>query len=360
RALAGRAQAARERLQLLYDAGVRIGTTLDVVRTAEELAQVAVPRFADVVSVELLDGVMRGGEPSEDTAEMRRTAVMGVEREDVFYPVGELIRFVPSTPMARSMSTGRAVLEADLGAVGAWRMQDPERARRILEYGTRSLISVPLSARGVVLGLANFWRMESTGTFESEDLSTAEELAARAAVAIDNARRFTRERTIAATTQRRLLPQSTGQCTALDTAWLHLPADGGASWFDTIALPGARTALVTGNTSGQGISAATTMGQLRTAIHALAALDLEPDELLARLHDTTGRLAEERAALPPADPLHKETLTASCLYGIYDPITRTCTLACAGHPAPIIVHPDGSTRVCDVPAGTPLGSAENL
>lgn len=156
------------------------------------------------------------------------------------------------------------------------------------------------------------------------------------------------------------LPQSPGPRTAVDTAWLRLPADLGASWFDTIALPGARTALVTGNATGHGISAATTMGQLRTAIHALAALDLEPDELLARLHDTTGRLAEERAALPPADPLHNETLTASCIYGVYDPITRICTIARAGHPAPIVVHPDGTSHVCDVPASPLLGCAEDL
>lgn len=102
------------------------------------------------------------------------------------------------------------------------------------------------------------------------------------------------------------------------------------------------------------------MGQLGTAIHALAALDLEPDELLARLHDTTDRLAEERAALPPADPLRKEALTASCLYGVYDPLTRTCTIARAGHPAPIVVHPDGTTRICDVPAGPPLGCVQNM
>ncbi|MFD7774646.1 MULTISPECIES: SpoIIE family protein phosphatase [unclassified Streptomyces] len=360
RALAGRAQAARERLQLLYDAGVRIGTTLDVVRTAEELAQVAVPRFADVVSVELLDGVMRGGEPSEDTAEMRRTAVMGVEREDVFYPVGELIRFVPSTPMARSMSTGRAVLEADLGAVGAWRMQDPERARRILEYGTRSLISVPLSARGVVLGLANFWRMESTGTFESEDLSTAEELAARAAVAIDNARRFTREHAMAVTLQRSLLPGSLPEQCALQVAHRYLPAEAGAGgdWFDLIPLPGARVALVVGDVVGHGVRAAATMGQLRTAVHNFSSLDLAPDELLSHLDDQVARIDADVAREGEGDGA--VIVGATCLYAIYDAVTGHVTIASSGHPGPAVVLPDGTVTFLDVPVSPPLGLGDSL
>ncbi|MGW1554563.1 hypothetical protein [Streptomyces sp. NPDC002346] len=80
RTLAGRAEVARERLQLLYDAGVRIGTTLDVVRTAEELAEMVVPRFSDFVTVELLEPVLRGEEPAEASTEMRRTASRGVRR----------------------------------------------------------------------------------------------------------------------------------------------------------------------------------------------------------------------------------------------------------------------------------------
>ncbi len=77
-ALEGRAEGARERLRLLYEAGVRIGTTLDVTRTAEELTEVAVPRFAEFATVELLDPVLRGEEPSAARTDMRRTAMSGV------------------------------------------------------------------------------------------------------------------------------------------------------------------------------------------------------------------------------------------------------------------------------------------
>ncbi|MFE2735425.1 SpoIIE family protein phosphatase [Streptomyces sp. NPDC059349] len=362
RALAGKAQAARERLQLLYDAGVRIGTTLDVVRTAEELAQVAVPRFADVATVELLDGVTGGGEPSEDTAEMRRTAVTGIAREDVFYPVGELIRFAPSTLMARSMSTGHAVFANDLGAAGDWRMQHPERARRILEYGIRSQISVPLSARGVVLGLANFWRMESTASFESEDLSTAEELAARAAVAIDNARRFTREHAMAVTLQRSLLPGALPEQSALEVAHQYLPAEAGVGgdWFDLIPLPGARVALVVGDVVGHGVRAAATMGQLRTAVHNFSSLDLTPDELLSHLDDQVTRIGADVAREGEGDGDGAGIVGATCLYAIYDAVTGHVTMASSGHPGPAVVLPDGTVTLLDVPVSPPLGLGESM
>ncbi|GAA3135298.1 hypothetical protein GCM10017687_59550 [Streptomyces echinatus] len=130
---------------------------------------------------------------------------------------------------------------------------------------------------------------------------------------------------------------------------------GGGGGFGTFALSGARTALVVGDVAGQGIYAATTLGQIQTAVHSLAALDLEPDELLARLNDTAISLAQERAVLPAGDPM---PLTGSCAYAVYDPLAQTCTIALAGHPPPVIAHPDGSTEIPHLPSGPPLGSDE--
>ncbi|WTF82923.1 SpoIIE family protein phosphatase [Streptomyces sp. NBC_01594] len=338
-----------------------VGRTLDVVTTCQEAAEVLVPGYADILVVEVVDEVVRGEDPpigplSRDVP-LRRAAFRSRVAEPV-HPVGDVRAAPYGTPFGQALSDLRPRL-VELTADSAWLAADPPRAEAIRASGAHSLITAPLTLRGTVLGLMSLYRCGQTEPYREDDVALSLELAAHTALCIDNARRFTRERTIAATTQRRLLPQRPGPRTAVDTAWLRLPADLGASWFDTIALPGARTALVTGNANGQGISAATTMGQLRTAIHALAALDLEPDELLARLHDTTGRLAEERAALPPADPLHDETLTASCIYGVYDPITRICTIARAGHPAPILVQPDGTTHVCNVPASPLLGCAQD-
>ncbi|MDI3419196.1 SpoIIE family protein phosphatase [Streptomyces luteolus] len=354
RALAGRAELARERLQLLYDAGVGIGTTLDVARTAEELTEVAVPRFADFATVELLDAVIRGDEPDDTDAAMRRIAVRGIQDDPPLYPAGESIRFVPGSPMSQGLATGHGVLAADLAATDGWRAQDPERARRVLDHGIHSLISVPLRARGVVLGSANFWRSEQD-PFTPDDVSFAEELSARAAVSIDNARRYAREHTVAVTLQRSLLPHALPEQSALEVAHRYLPAEAGVGgdWFDVIPLPGARVALVVGDVVGHGLHAAATMGRLRTAVHNFSALDRAPDEVLGHLDELAARIDADETDLEGVGA--GMMLGATCLYAIYDPVSGRCTLARAGHPGPVVVHPDGRSEFPDVPVSPPLG-----
>ncbi|MFA3837906.1 SpoIIE family protein phosphatase [Streptomyces aureus] len=353
RALTGRAEAARERLKLLYDAGVRIGTTLDVARTAQELAEVAVPRFADVVTVELMEPVLRGDEPPEGSTAMRRAAVSGVRQNSPFHPVGDLITLSLITPMASDVASGQAVLEVDLRTADRWQAQHPEQARQTLDYGVHSLISVPLRARGVVLGLADFWRAETLEAFGEEDRSFAEELAARAAVAIDNARRYTRERTMAVALQRSLLPRRLPELSALEVAHRYLPAQAGVGgdWFDVIPLPGARVALVVGDVVGHGVHAVATMGRLRTAVHNFSALDMAPDELLAHLDELVARIDADEAA----EEEGQQITGATCLYAIYDPVSGMCTIARAGHFGPALVQPDDTVAFPDTPVSPPLG-----
>ncbi|MEU6094126.1 SpoIIE family protein phosphatase [Streptomyces sp. NPDC047079] len=358
-AVSGRAEVARERLKLLYEAGLRIGTTLDVVRTAEELTEVAVPRFADVVTVDLLDSVLRGFEPTaEGWRRLRRAAIGGEVGTMPVYPVGELITFLPKTPQMKTLQQGRGVLEPDLRQAPGWQEQDPERTREALKRGMHSLVAVPLQARNVPLGVANFYRTGDSPPFEPEDLSFAEELAARAAVAIDNARRFTREHAMAVTLQRSLLPRGQPDQDALEVAWRYLPAEAGVGgdWFDVIPLSGARVALVMGDVVGHGLHAAATMGRLRTAVHNFSTLDLPVDEVLGNLDDLVGRMDSEERVDGAADGHEGEGVTgATCLYGIYDPVTGLCTMARAGHPDPLVVSPDGAVSCPDVPASAPLG-----
>ena len=362
-AVTGRAAVARGRLQLLYEAGVRIGTTLEVVRTAEELAEVAVPRFADFATVELLEPVLRGEEPPEDaatTTEMRRTALSGLRPDQPLQPVSDTIRFdVPSTPMATALAAGHAVVEPELASAEGWRAQDPEGAAQALAYGMHSLLTVPLLARGVVLGMANFWRADTPEPFGEEDLSFAEELAARAAVAIDNARRFTREHAMAVTLQRSLLPRVLPEQSAVDVAYRYLPAKAGVGgdWFDVIPLPGARVALVVGDVVGHGLHAAATMGRLRTAVHNFSTLDVPPDELLGHLDELTARIDHREMEGPDTEGRRRdEGITgATCLYAIYDPASGRCTVASAGHPGPALVGPDGRVEFPELSPGLPLG-----
>ncbi|WP_206309243.1 SpoIIE family protein phosphatase/ATP-binding protein [Streptomyces sp. LRa12] len=352
RALSGRAETARERLDILYAAGVGIGTSLDVTRTAEELGELAVPRFADYVSVDLFDTVLAGGQPGGVTP-LRRTALSGITEEVPLYPLGRQIRYVDSSPQGRTLRTGRAVLEPRLDEAPGWQAQDFERSAQVVEYGVHSLITVPLRAGTLVLGVVSFWRSVKPEPFDEDELALGEELVARAAVSIDNARRYTREHSMAVTLQRSLLPRRLPEQNALDVAYRYLPAQAGVGgdWFDVLPLPGARVALVVGDVVGHGLHAAATMGRLRTAVHNFTALDLPPDELLGLLDELVGRIDQDEAADDSSAPV----TGATCLYAIYDPVAGSCVIARAGHPPPALIRPDGTVEFPEVPAGPPLG-----
>ncbi|MDF3299031.1 SpoIIE family protein phosphatase/ATP-binding protein [Streptomyces tropicalis] len=352
RALSGRAELTRERLSLLYDAGVGIGTTLEVARTAEELAEVSVPRFADFTTVDLYDPVLIGEDP-ESASALRRVASAGVRADAPLYPVGRQIRFVAASPQGRSLRTGRPVLEPRLQDAPGWLAQDPERGREVVGHGIHSLITVPVRTGAQVLGVVSFWRSQGTEPFDAEELVLAEELVARAAVSIDNARRYTREHSMAVTLQRSLLPRSLPEQSALDIAFRYLPAQAGVGgdWFDVLPLSGARVALVVGDVVGHGLHAAATMGRLRTAVHNFSALDLPPDELLGLLDELVARIDQDETA----DGVSAPITGATCLYAVYDPVSRRCAVARAGHPPPAVVAPDGGVSFPEVPAGPPLG-----
>ncbi|WPW31612.1 SpoIIE family protein phosphatase [Streptomyces atratus] len=355
RKVTGKAEFVHERLLLLYEAGARIGTTLDVSRTAQELADVATPGFADVTSVDLADLALPGDEPTTpDSAplDMRRTAVAATDPDQPLYSIGRLVGFVPSRIRAMRVNIDEVGLGPEVITQLGWRYWDPERASKILDYGFHSVLSVPLHARGVILGLANFWRAGNADPFDEDDQSFAEELVARAAVNVDNARRYTREHEMAVTLQRSLLPRDLPEQNALDVAHRYLPAraEVGGDWFDVIPLSGARFALVVGDVVGHGLHAAATMGRLRTSIHNFSALDFAPDELLGHLDELVSRIDQDEAAGDGA-----EIAGAGCLYAIYDAVSGNCSVARAGHPGPLLVLPDGSVEVPEVPVGLPLG-----
>ncbi|MFF4500763.1 SpoIIE family protein phosphatase [Streptomyces sp. NPDC001401] len=351
---------ARRRLELLHDAGLRIGTTLDVTRTAEELAEVTVPRFADFVAVDLPDAVLRGEEPEAlgGRSALRRVAIRAVRKQPAnLYDVGDTVEYVPSTPQARCLELTQSVMEPVLAEAGGWLAQDPERLERVLAAGVHSLITVPVRARGTTLGVVSFYRSEKPASFEDDDLSLAQELVLRAAICIDNARRYTREHNTALALQRSLLPKGRPEQSAVEVAYRYLPAQAGVGgdWFDVIPLSGARVALVVGDVVGHGLHAAATMGRLRTAVHNFCSLDLPPDDLLAHLDDLVGRLDRGEGWAVESTQADSGIVGATCLYAVYDPVSRRCTLTRAGHPLPAVVAPDGTVEFVDLPPGQPLG-----
>ncbi|KUL44519.1 SpoIIE family protein phosphatase [Streptomyces regalis] len=368
---------ARQLLSLVNEAGTRIGTTLDVLRTAQELADFAVPRFADFVVVDLLEPVLSNeghgawltdAGPALAKPVMRRAAMSSVREgcPEAVAQIGDRVDFVPPPHDAHLLIDGEPILIPALDPSDElWATEQPERAASMREFGLHSLISVPMRARNTALGLTTFVRSLNPVSFQPDDVPVARELVARAALCVDNARRYTREHTAAVTLQRSLLPQALTGGTALEVASSYLPADPsggvGGDWFDVIPLSGARVGLVVGDVVGHGITAAATMGRLRTAVQTLADMEMRPDELLAHLDDLVLRLSEEHPdaeAAGAAEATHRSTtafLGATCLYAVYDPVTRRCTMARAGHPPPVVVAPDGQVSFPEPPAGPPLG-----
>ncbi|WP_405968484.1 serine/threonine-protein phosphatase [Streptomyces sp. NBC_00015] len=333
------------RLSMVNEAGVRIGTTLDIARTTQELADYAVERFADLVTVDLLDAALHGHEFSgEGPLVLRRTARAPVSDDgpEPGAATQELHTSPDGSPEARALITGRPV-KYHGDAAGAPRIH--------------STLVVPLRARGATLGVARFSRHRNPDLYDDEDLLLAQEIAARAAVAVDNARRYSYARATALTLQRSLLPRGAPRQSAVEVAYRYLPAGDrvgvGGDWYDVIPLSGARVALVVGDVVGHGIHAAATMGRLRTAVRTLADIDLPPDELLTHLDDIVLRLSDETS--DDVDGEAAGDLGATCLYAVYDPVSRRFTLARAGHLPPALVTPDGTAEILDLPPGPPLG-----
>ncbi|MCF0080276.1 SpoIIE family protein phosphatase [Streptomyces lomondensis] len=297
---------ARKRLQLIAEAGRRIGSTLDVTRTAQELADVTVPVLADFVSVDLLAELDDLHEPpahrvpADGPLLLRRVALRSVTPgvPEAVGPIGRVESYPEGSAPFESMRTGRPAVHAVTdAAVTGWPAYDPARAARVRTLGIHSVMTVPLAARGTTLGVAFFVRYRTPEPFRHDDQVLAGELAARAAVSIDNARRYSRERATAVTLQRSLLPQRLPRQAAVEVASRYLPAGAhagvGGDWFDVIPLSGARVALVVGDVVGHGLHASATMGRLRTAVRTLADIDLPCDELLTHLDDLVARLSTE-------------------------------------------------------------------
>ncbi|MGW5787000.1 SpoIIE family protein phosphatase [Streptomyces sp. NPDC003757] len=354
---------ARERLDLL-NAAAEVGTTLDVVRTAEELVGLLVPRFAGFAAVDLLDWVLGTDEPHATPPEHAalRRAAHGSATEGFpipAVPLGGPEVHPSDSPPARAMQEGRAVLSGPGDPEFDRWMRTRDAAaphNRPFREAVSSVLAVPLRARGTTLGVALAVRTTPREPYATEDAVLAEELVARAAVSIDNARRFARERSTALLIQRSLLPKDLPGQAAVEVAHRYLPSASaagiGGDWFDVIPLSGTRVALVVGDVVGHGIPSTATMGRLCTAVRTLADVDLPPDELLTHLDDLVTHLAAVGGDSGDAEIAE---LGATCLYAVYDPVSRRLTLAAAGHPAPVLLLPDGTTRSVTMAAGPPLG-----
>ncbi|RAJ30426.1 PAS domain S-box-containing protein [Kitasatospora sp. SolWspMP-SS2h] len=343
----------RRSLALLNEASTHIGSTLDLETTAKELLDVIVPQFCDVATVDLYTALLTGDAApltaNPESGELRRVAVssvvgnapsvLGTERGGVrVAEAGGTLCYPPRSPHARALRTGRSVV--------------PQPGPDPL---LRSTLVVPLVARDQVLGLVQLSRAIGSEPFDAREVAIAEELVARAAVCVDNARLYRREHERALILQRSLLPPGNPAASGLEIARRYLPSNNntevGGDWFDVIPLPGSRTALVIGDVMGRGLRAAVAMGQLRTAVRTLAMLDLDPEEVLSALDEIARGLGNDE----DPDRSSAEVYLATCVYAVYDAVKQRCTFANAGHLPPVLLAPGQGARTITVPPGLPLG-----
>lgn len=343
-------QSARRRSAILAAANGRIGKSLDFERTAADLAEVAVPLFADSATVYLLDSVADpttvAAVTTDPAGPVRLRPLVGRgrgvgDRSVRGRAAGPLPPIEPGTAVHRCLFEGRATLiepsdipAALTGGQSPGSQAQPGRA-----------IVAPLAARGLLLGMALFTRAQAREPFLPADLEVADELLVRAAIGMSNARLSLLEHATAVLLQDSLPPSDVPRVDGARIAHRHRPGPAGAEvggdWFDVIPLPGRRVALVLGDVMGSGLQAAGATGQFRTAMRALARMDLSPASVLRELDELADSLTEHHLA--------------TCVYVVYDPVSGRCVLASAGHPPPLLAEARGGVKLIELPTGTPLG-----
>ncbi|MFD9726625.1 SpoIIE family protein phosphatase [Streptomyces sp. NPDC059072] len=345
---------ARRHLDLIARASVTVGTTLDLGRTARELADLVVADLADIASVDVLDSVLEGSVTSAPGPRAGQALFMALAVSASYEtvavraadPVGERVTYPAERLVTRCVGTGRPVLVSHItGRDLAQIARDQAAADLLAREGAHSYLAVPLTARGQVLGALGLLRTRNPLPFDDDDVTLAGELATRAAIAIDNARWYQHATDTALTLQRHLLPHPPPRAAGLQIAYRYQPAAAaagiGGDWFDTIPQPRDKTALVVGDVMGHGVHAAATMGQLRTATRTLADLGLEPARVLRHLDHITAEL---------------EGTIATCVYATWDPHRSRCRVALAGHPPPVVIRSGQAPELVDLPVGVPLGT----
>ncbi len=331
------ARANAAKLQFLADTSVVLASSLDFHTTLANVARLAVPTLADWCSVEMVED-----------GQLRTLVVAHVDPEKVALAEKLQKRFPTDHDASHGagavLRTGRSELlpriTDDMLVALA---RDDEHLALARSLALRSALIVPLIARGRVLGVLSLIWAESNRTYGPDDVGFAEDIARRAAIAIDNAQLHSQISEAALNLQRAALPESLPSVAGWEMAARYLPAgrtEVGGDFYDAIECGEGDVVLVVGDVMGRGVSAAATMAQMRSAVRAYAVIDPEPKTVLHKLDRLFG--ADDIAQL------------VTLIYLITDRNKGELTIANAGHLPPLLIGEAGA-RLVEIPASLPLG-----
>ena len=323
----------RERIAELRDRFLARATetlmaSLDYEETLRNVAWLAVPEIADWCAVELVD----------DRGERQRVAV--AHRDPDKLDLAERLRVYepeeldPDRGVGRILRTGRSELYQDIPdePLAAAAVND-EHLGLLRSLGFRSVLLVPLSARGRTFGVMTLVTAESMRRFEDADREFAEQVAGRAAIAVDNARLATSRRQTADTLQRSLLPAVVPPIDGWNVATLYRAAraaeeiEVGGDFYDFYETDGGWIVLL-GDVTGKGVEAAALTSLVRHGARFLSKYERSPSRILVRLNEA---LSEQPGLW---------LCTAVCVRLEHE----QAVIASAGHPAPLVVRDDGRVR----------------
>ncbi|MGW7264404.1 SpoIIE family protein phosphatase [Streptomyces sp. NPDC054842] len=338
-----------DRLALLAETTTQLTSTLDIDEALHRLAALTVPRLADWAIFDLLI----------DGDEVRRSLVMEhkdgvlVQRDDLQGPM-------PPVPELSPMPLSRALRGAASSLAGPSTYQGPpdsgiavEQQRLFSETGMHSAAIAPIRGLRDVLGALTLGRSQRPGAFTAGDLPLLEDLTRRAGLALDNARLYQRQRKVAETMQRHLLPQLPTipgvQMTARYVPAPHASSVGG-DWYDAFALADSAHALAIGDVVGHDLDAAAGMAQVRNMLRAFAwsQPDSAPSAVVSQLDDAVRHIAEVPMATMILATLARRDDGQWALHWTN-----------AGHPPPLLVSHDGQARYLEDAHGILLGTGLN-
>ena len=331
-----------ERQSFLAEAGELLAQSLDPDATLQQLASLAVRHIADWCAVDVI----------EENGSLRSVAVAHVDEAQVQL-ARELRERYPVDPRSDTgvpnvIRTGTAELYTEIpDELLVASAKDQEHERLLRELGLKSGMVVPLRARGRVSGAISFVASDPERRYGEDDLAFAEDLARRAALAVDNARLFTRERHAAVALQRSLLPDQLPRVNGgieFDARYHPAALEVGGDWYEMVAIDDGTVAVTIGDVAGRGIAAASIMGRIRPALRAYVLDGHNPGEAVMRLD----RLMKEQA--PP--------VMATVFHLSYDPQTTRASYVRAGHPPALMRLPNGAVVELAGVGPPPLGILE--